>query len=77
MVGKKFAVIIVIILAIISTTFLYESGLNTCKLQQLDLESKIDKYAKTKDPSFCDSLNTEISQFNAECKSDIEIQDCG
>lgn len=78
MVGKLLIVIIVIILVIVSITFLYETGLvNTCNIRQLDIESKIDQYSKTKDPLLCDSLNEKISQFNAECKSDIEIQDCG
>ncbi len=78
MVSKSFLVVVVIVLVIISIVSLYELGLvNTCKIQQLDIESKIDKYAKTKDPILCDSLNGKISQFNAECKSDIEIQDCG
>lgn len=78
MVSKLFMVIIVIILVIASIAFLYEIGLiNTCKIRHLDIESKIDQYSKTKDPLICDSLNGEISQFNAECKSDIEIQDCG
>ncbi len=78
MVSKSFLAVVVIVLVIISAVSLYELGLvDTCKIRQLDIESKIDKYAKTKDPLFCDSLNGEISQFNAECKSDIEIQDCG
>ena len=78
MVSKLFIIIIVVILVIVSIAFLYETGLvNTCNIHQLDIESKIDQYSKTKDPLLCDSLNGEISQFNTECKSDIEIQDCG
>lgn len=78
MVSKSFMAIIVVIVVIVSIAFLYGTGLvNTCKIRQLDIESKIDQYSKTKDPLLCDSLNEKISQFNAECKSDIEIQDCG
>ena len=62
------------ILAIIS--YALEST-NICPLQQLNLVSQIQKYDVTKDPQTCDMLNTKISQFNSQCKSDIEELDCG
>lgn len=48
-----------------------------CPLRQLNLAAQIQKYDVTKDPQTCDMLNTKISQFNSECKSDIEELDCG
>ena len=50
---------------------------NICPLRQLNLAAQIQKYDVTKDPQTCDMLNTKISQFNSQCKSDVEELDCG
>ena len=72
---KWILIVIVIgsILVIISSTELA----NTCTMRQLDIAGAIKKYDETKDPLFCDKLNTKISQFNDQCKSNIEELDCG
>ncbi|TRZ78927.1 MAG: hypothetical protein D4R90_05080 [Nitrosopumilales archaeon] len=62
------------ILAIIS--YNSESS-NVCPLRQLNIVAQIQKYDVAKDPQTCDMLNTKISQFNSQCKSDIEELDCG
>jgi len=43
----------------------------------LNIVNDIGHYDMTKDPLFCDKLNTKISKFNDECKTDIEELDCG
>ena len=50
---------------------------NTCPIRQLDIAGEIKKYNENKDPQLCDKLDTKISQFNDQCKSDIEELDCG
>lgn len=50
---------------------------NTCPMRQLTIVGEIKKYDETKDPLLCDKLNTKISQFNNQCKSNIEELDCG
>lgn len=62
------------ILAVIS----YNAELsNVCSIRQLSIVDEIKKYDETKDPQTCDMLNTQILQFNSQCKSDIEELDCG
>ena len=72
---KWILIVIVIgsILIIVSSTQLA----NTCPIRQLDIAGATKKYDETKDPLFCDKLNTQISQFNDQCKSNIEELDCG
>lgn len=48
-----------------------------CPIKQLNIAGDEKKYEQTKDAQFCDSLNSRISQFNDECKSNIEELDCG
>jgi hypothetical protein len=62
------------ILAIIS--YISEST-NICPLRQLNLVAQVQKYDISKDPQTCDMLNIKISQFNSQCKSDMEELDCG
>ncbi len=50
---------------------------NICPIHQLSIASQIQKYDETKDPQTCEMLNAKISQFNSQCKSDIEELDCG
>ena len=62
------------ILVIISSS----TGLtNTCVIRQLDIAGETKQYDVTKDPLFCDKLNTKISQFNNQCKATVEELDCG
>jgi hypothetical protein len=71
------------ILIIIAIGFLlvfvsYKTELShVCSIYHLSIAGEIKKYDETKDPQLCDALNTKISQFNSQCKSDIEELDCG
>jgi len=73
---KQILIIIAIgsILAFISYN---AQSTTTCPLRHLGIAEEMKKYDETKDPKTCDMLNTKISQFNSECKSDIEELDCG
>ena len=73
----KYALVIVVI-GVISVAVLYGTGfVNTCQIRQLETAGDIKKYDQTKDPEFCAQLNEKISQFDNECKGDLEILDCG
>jgi hypothetical protein len=50
---------------------------DVCTMHQLSIAEDTIQYDKTKDPQFCDELNSRISQFNDACKSNIEELDCG
>lgn len=71
-------ILIIIAIGSILTIISYKTELfNTCPIRQLNIAGEIKKYDETKDPQLCDTLNTEISQFNGKCKSNIEELDCG
>ena len=71
-------VLIVIVIGSILVIVSYAAELaNTCTIRQLDIAGETKKYDETKDPQLCDKLNTKISQFNDQCKSNIEELDCG
>ena len=71
-------VLIVIVIGSILVIVSYSAELaNTCTIRQLDIAGEIKKYNENKDPQLCDKLDTKISQFNDQCKSDIEELDCG
>jgi hypothetical protein len=73
----KWIVIIITIGSILAYVF-YSTGFsNVCPMRQLSIADEIKKYDETKDPQTCDMLNTKISQFNYQCKSDVEELDCG
>jgi hypothetical protein len=71
------------ILAIIAIGFAasvvsYELVLsNACPVRQLGITDEIKKYDQTKNPQFCDELNSKIYRFNNLCKPSIEELDCG
>ena len=68
----------IIVIGLIAVFVSYKTELsNVCAVRQLDIVSDEKKYDQTKDPQFCDALNSRISQFNDECKSNIEELDCG
>ncbi|MDE1725344.1 MAG: hypothetical protein KGH76_05560 [Thaumarchaeota archaeon] len=56
-------------------SYLESSGF--CSVRQLDLVYEMKKYSDTNDAQLCDTLNTKISKFNDDCKSNIEELDCG
>jgi hypothetical protein len=74
---QKWILIITVIGAILALVSYYAESSTVCPLRQLNIVSQIQIYDKTKDPQTCDMLNTKISQFNSECKSDVEELDCG
>jgi hypothetical protein len=56
----------------------YKVGLvDKCPILQIDIIGNIKKYDQTKDPELCVRLNEKISQFDSQCKGDIEELDCG
>jgi hypothetical protein len=79
MVSKFIKGTIVIVLAGIATTIvLYNVGLvDKCPIRQIDIAGDLKKYALTKDPELCAQLNDKISQFDNECKGNLEELDCG
>jgi len=79
MVSKFLKYALVIILSgVIAIVVLYNVGfIDKCPLKQIDIEGDLKKYDQTKDPELCAQLNDKISQFDNECKGNLEILDCG
>jgi len=79
MVSKFLKCTIVIVVAGFAAVFaLYNVGLvDKCPVMQIDIVSNIKKYDQTKDPELCTQLDEKISQFDGQCKGDIEELDCG
>lgn len=73
----KWILIIIVIGSILAFVSYSSESSNICPLRQLNIVTQIQKYDVTKDPQTCDMLNTKISQFNSQCKSDVEELDCG
>ena len=74
---QKWILIIISIGTILAFISYYTESSTVCPLRHLSIVDQIQKYDKTKDPQTCDMLNTQISQFDSQCKSDIEELDCG
>ena len=71
-------ILAIIAIGLMAVLVSYKTELsNVCSIRQLDIVSDEKKYDQTKDPQFCDALNSRISQFNNECKSNVEELDCG
>lgn len=71
-------IVIIIVIGLTAILVSYIAGFsNVCSIRQLNIAGDEKKYEQTKDPQFCDALNSRISQFNAECKSNVEELDCG
>jgi hypothetical protein len=79
MVSKFLKYTLVIVLSgVIAVAVLYNFGfVDKCPLKQIDIGGDLKKYDQTKDPELCAQLNDEISQFDNECKGNMEILDCG
>lgn len=73
---KWIVIIVAIGLTASIVSYVFELS-NVCTVRQLNLVGDITQYDKIKDPLLCDTLNSKISQFNDECKSNIEELDCG
>lgn len=70
--------LIIVAVGVSSIVILYGVGIvNTCQIRQLEIASDVKKYDQTKNPELCAQLNEKISQFDNECKGDLEILDCG
>ena len=50
---------------------------DSCQLKQLSILSEIEEYKKSQDPQQCMILVNKIILFNNECKSELDIVDCG
>ena len=71
-------ILAIIVIGLVAVLVSYKTELsNACTLRQLNIAGDEKKYDQTKDPQFCDALNSRISQFNNECKSNVEELDCG
>ena len=71
-------ILVIIVIGLIAILVSYKTELsNVCPMRQLNIAGDEKKYEQTKDAQFCDSLNSRISQFNDECKSNVEELDCG
>lgn len=71
-------ILVIIVIGLIAVLVSYKTELsNVCAVRQLNIAGDEKKYEQTKDPQLCDALNTRISQFNNECKSNVEELDCG
>jgi hypothetical protein len=71
-------ILAIIAIGLIAIFVSYKTELaNVCSIKQLNIAGDEKKYEQTKDAQFCDSPNSRISQFNNECKSNIEELDCG
>ena len=70
--------ILVVVVGIVTTLALYNAKLiDACPLRQVDITEAIKKYDAAKDPELCTELNDKISQFNNDCKAELEELDCG
>ena len=70
--------LVIIIIGLTAIIVSYTTGFsNICPIRQLNIADDEKKYDQTKDPQFCDALNSRISQFNDQCKSNVEELDCG
>ncbi len=74
---QKWILIIIVVGSILAFVSYDAESSNVCPLRQLDIAIQIQKYDVAKDSQTCDMLNTKISQFNSQCKSDVEELDCG
>ncbi len=48
-----------------------------CGLQHIVIMTDLKSYEKSFDPEFCNVLVEKINLFNADCKPEVEILDCG
>ena len=70
--------VIVVLVAVVIALVLYNAKLiDACPLRQVYVIYEIKKFDQTKDPQLCDELNGKISQFDTDCKSELEVLDCG
>ena len=69
---------ILILVGAVVILLLYNAKLvDACPLRQVDITESIKKYEETKDPQLCAELNTKISEFDGNCKTELEELDCG
>jgi len=63
-------------IAIISSLIIFQN-FSSCPAKQFSIIDDIVQYEKTMNPNACAALVEKISTLNAECKSGLEIPDCG
>jgi hypothetical protein len=70
--------LVIVLAGGVTAIVLYNVGLiDKCPMRQIEITTDIKKYDQTKDPELCAKLNDKISQFDNECKGDVEELDCG
>ncbi|NNM36519.1 MAG: hypothetical protein HKO48_05340 [Nitrosopumilus sp.] len=50
---------------------------NPCNLESLMINNEIYSYEQTLDPEHCENILEKIDLYNDQCKSQLEILDCG
>ena len=50
---------------------------DSCSVDNLIISNEISSYEKSLDPEFCENILEKIDLYNDQCKSQIEILDCG
>jgi hypothetical protein len=69
---------IIVSSGIVAVIVLYNIGLvDKCPIQQIGITTDLKKYDQTKNPELCAQINEKISQYDGQCKGDIEELDCG
>jgi len=61
----------------ISTMIILGFVISSCVIQHIAIMADLGSYEKSLDPEFCDVLVEKINLFNADCKPEVEILDCG
>lgn len=51
--------------------------INSCNIDHVVISNEINSYEKSLDPEFCENILEKIDLYNDQCKSQIEILDCG
>ena len=68
---------IIICIGIFTIGIILGFVLYSCGIQHIAIISDLKSYEKSLDPEFCDVLVEKINLFDANCKPEVEILDCG
>ena len=64
-------------MGIFAIGIILEFAVYSCGIQHIAIVADLESYEKSLDPEFCDVLVEKINLFNADCKPEVEILDCG
>jgi len=74
---KTIRSLIIICIAIFTIGAILGFAIYSCGIQHIAIMADLVSYEKSLDPEFCDVLVEKINLFNADCKPEVEILDCG